>query len=324
MAATASATAQKCLSSARDAMSQLRETAERARNPLLNGAVARTGVSVLLFPLDTMKTRAQLRTGKSLPRPAHLLRATSFLQNGKIALLRGAPAGALAAVGAGALSFIVYQTLARREVTVASTTPLPVTAAGTIPRKSVATALIAAEVTAGAWAIPLEGVKTRVQTGLFTNVPRALRSAIRAGPFAFYSGGGAHLFRELPTRALFLLLAVKAGDSIAKRCGNRKAVEAGVAGAAVGFATAPLDLVRTRVLAQRTGSSRLHANFFSCALDALRNEGPLAAWRGAHLRVAYLALSTGLFFAAYGVTENTLKRNRWLWYKNSETDVVAE
>ncbi len=300
---------------ARTTLSRARDTAERARVPLLNGALARAAVSLLLFPIDTMKTRAQVRTAHTLPRPRHLLRASTFLQNGKIALLRGAPAGALAAAGAGALSFVVYQTLVRREATMASAA-----AVTALPTKSVAAALVAAEVTAGAWAVPLEGVKTRVQTGLFTNVSRALRDAIRAGPFGLYAGASAHLLRELPTRALFLYLAVKAGDEIAKRCGDRPAVQAGATGALVGFATAPLDLVRTRVLAQRSGASRLHSNFVSCALDAVRNEGPLSVWRGAHLRVAYLALSTGLFIAAYGLTEKTLKEKRWLWCKGDETE----
>lgn len=318
MAAAIRDRASVALSEVQGGLASLRNTAERARIPLLNGALARFGVALALFPLDTVKTRAQLRTAKTFPKPQQLLKGAGYLVNPKIALLRGAPAGALAAAGAGALSFIVYSNMIARAKSATTVASPSITA---LPRSKIGSGIlsswVAAEVAASTWAVPLEGVKTRVQLGIYNTVPGALKGAFKSGIFGIYSGGFAHLARELPTRALFIVLAAKIGDAIAKRRDGKRLsgpMEASVTGAAVAAITAPLDLVRTRVLAQRVGASKLHANFTTCAFNTVKNEGPLAAFRGAPFRVAHLALSVGLFAAAYGVTERTLSEKKWLWY----------
>lgn len=312
------------LSEVQSALSSLRSTAERARIPLLNGAVARFGVALALFPLDTVKTRAQLRTAKTFPKPQQLLKGGGYLINPKVALLRGVSAGTLAAVGASALSYIVFTNMIARSKSGTTVASPSITA---LPKSSITSGVlssfVAAEVAASTWAVPLEGIKTRVQLGIYNTVPGALKGAFKSGIFGMYNGGFAHLARELPTRALFIVLAAKIGDAIAKRRNGKRlgvSTQAALTAAAVAAITSPLDLVRTRVLAQGTGASKLHANFTTCAYNIVRNEGPLGAFRGAPFRVAHLALSVGLFTAAYGITERTLSENKWLWYADKKSD----
>lgn len=314
--------ARAIVADARSELSRCQATASSARIVLLNGALARMGLTLALFPIDTMKTRAQLRTAKSLPRPGQLLKVGWGEGAKRITLLRGAPAGMLAAAGAGALSFIVYSTLVKNETTVAAAA-----GAGAVPPQRPvlaggAAALIAAELAAGAWAVPFEGLKTRVQAGVFGGVGAALKGAFRAGPFALYAGGGAHLVRELATRTLFFALAARSADWITEQTGKKPsdAVATAATAAVVGFATAPLDLVRTQLLAQRAGASKLYGNLPSAAWGILKNDGPLGAFRGVHLRVAHLALSAGLFAIAYQTTEKTLSAKKWLWYADKAAD----
>lgn len=295
------------------AVGAVRETAARTKEPLLNGALTRVGVVLALFPLDAMKTRAQIRTGRSMPSPGALLRASPLvLSQGALRLFRGAPAAAVAAAGAGALSYIVYATITRRPAQVATVgAPGLSTKTGMQP----AHAWMAAEVAAGAWAVPFEGAKTRVQAGVSANAARALRDCMK-GPFSMYSGGVAHLAREVPTRALMLLLAARISRAITRRRGVQSSpmVEAAATGAVAAVATAPLDLMRTRVMAQRLGASKLYYNFVACGVDVVRREGPLALFRGAPFRVAYIALSATMFASGFGFTERTLRERRWLWY----------
>lgn len=309
-------------------MRAVRDTVERARMPLLNGALTRVGVVLALFPLDAIKTRAQLRTAHTPVSPFALLRPGGATGVG-VRVFRGAGAGALAAVGAGALSFVVFSTISRSRPsasTTASTKPAAAAPAGaSAARSPMRSAWLAAELAACAWAVPLEGAKTRVQAGLHSTSLRALREAAR-GPLKLYAGGLAHLARELPTRALTVVLAAQIAHAIASRRNGKalgKPAEAAAVAGVVAALTAPLDLVRTRVLAQRVGSARLYHNFAACALDVVKREGPLALFRGAPLRVAYLTLSAGLFATGFGFTERTLKENQWLWYRQNDADAVV-
>lgn len=163
-----------------------------------------------------------------------------------------------------------------------------------------------ADAFASLWLAPLEAAKLRVQTGAFPTV----FSAFREG--AVWNGLFAQVARDVPTRLLHLVLYEKARAMYEERTGEEIGANAGaltgaVVGAVVGVITTPLDVVKTRVMAQRAPPGRPYHGWLACARKTVQTEGGLALFRGVGQRAVYMGLSVALFSAAYEVARRAWK-----------------
>lgn len=67
---------------------------------------------------------------------------------------------------------------------------------------------------------------------------------------------------------------------------------------AAGFTTTPLDVLKTRLMTQGSGSARLYDNVWHCAVKVFREEGAQAFLRGWQPRVTWIAIGGCIFFTA--------------------------
>jgi len=168
--------------------------------------------------------------------------------------------------------------------------------------------------------VPGELLKQRLQAGMY---PGGLLQGIRLiatqeGPRAFFTGYSATLFRDVPYTMLELGLydllksaAVKArirfsGGGSSQKGSSRafdELLAAAATGGLVGFATNPLDVVKTRMMTSTAGVLRGPLN---AGKILLRDAGPKAFLTGATARVAWLMPFTTIYFGCYELTKRTL------------------
>jgi len=65
-----------------------------------------------------------------------------------------------------------------------------------------------------------------------------------------------------------------------------------------GFTTTPLDVLKTRLMTQGSGSARVYDNVLHCAIKVYREEGAAAFLRGWQPRVTWIAIGGCIFFTA--------------------------
>jgi len=265
---------------------------------LAAGAVAGTAVDVVLFPLDTFKTRVQAAGTAAVARSA---------------LLRGLYAGiapaVIASAPAAAAFFGTYDALKR---VLADSIP-----DGHGRAAPVAHMLAAAggDVASSTVRAPFEVVKQRLQAGLHATSADAVRSVWRtSGARGFYAGYGSLVLRELPFDALQFPLyealktrwaasRARAGYPNEGRLQTWQTSACGSAAGAVSAAvTTPLDVVKTRMMTQKAGTVP-----YKGVVDGLtriaREEGVAALAAGMLPRVVWIALGGAIFFGGYEVTK---------------------
>lgn len=248
---------------------------------LLSGAVAGTTVDLVLYPLDTIKTRLQATAGAKLS-----VKTFQGLFNGV------APAIAASAPCA-AVFFGAYDSLKR-----VLTEKLPK------DRASVAHAGAAAgaDLVQSVVRVPFEVVKQRVQAGVDASGRAALSSVLQSqGPRGLYRGWGALAMRDLPFDIIQFPLYEWLKSEWTKVKGEKLAPWQGslcgsVAGGISAGLTTPLDVVKTRLMTQSPGQ---YAGVGSCLQSILKEEGAGALFAGAIPRMSSIAFGGAIFFGAY-------------------------
>ena len=307
---------------------------------MLNGALEIVAASmcagfaqhVALHPLDTLKVRlqyardtpkfglgAQLRTvaGRPPPRPMptsiagydagraarrhwnvplvqDVVGAARMLRSTRASSLYAGLAPSLVAVVPTALVYMPTYEAASAGLRGASC-PGPLVA----PLSGVLTGVVCASVR-----VPCSVVKTRVQAGLSPSATAAVRQIVRGGGLAaLYMGFGA-------TVALDVAVAVvqfSALDFGRRHFAVSNAVLGLFASALATAATEPIDVVRTRIMAQLRRSEGKHAkgadfNYTSLA-DGLRKatklEGPGSLYRGLLPRLVLKSLGGAIWYSTY-------------------------
>ncbi|KAI0567641.1 uncoupling protein 2-like isoform X1 [Gracilaria domingensis] len=243
---------------------------------LPNVAVARLASVLLLHPLDTFKSRLQQTSAKSVRAiGAYARNAPPF---------SGLPAAILGQIPYTAVSLALFLHLKDR------LTQVP-------ERRRMITAALISDSVAALWLTPFESIKLRVQT----SVQPCVRTAFQSG--GLYSGLNAQLLRDVPYRgahlALLTALAIRQ-----KRRDVRGTLGSACIAAAVGMVTTPLDVVRTRVMAQKANSvARVYSGALNCASKVMKTEGFVALFKGAVPRGVYMGVSVLVFSAAFTTAE---------------------
>jgi solute carrier family 25 S-adenosylmethionine transporter 26 len=281
------------------AFERLGSTLWTNRVSLAASAVARAASTVVMFPLDTLKTRLQSADTAALG-PREALR--KVLTQGHF--YRGLGSTLFGQVPYGALTFGTYECYkqALEEWGLASR------------RLRWMLAAVLGDLTGSLWLTPSELIKQQLQNMHNTGTRAAQAATVwqvigqnwrQYGIAGFYRGYSGQVARDVPFRAIQLLLFEDARERLERY--RRRALTplenlavGAYAGCLTAAVTTPLDVIKTRLMTDRTYR---HAGD---ALWQLLRTQPRALFRGIVPRVLYIAPSSAIFFIVY-----TFLQRRW-------------
>lgn len=190
----------------------------REMESIVAGGCAGLCTDLVLYPVDTLKTRLQSSQG--------------FAKSGGFrGVYKGLSAALIGSVPSAGLFFFGYETTKKY---------VPQTTTG------ICCAAAAGESVSCLVRVPLDTVKQRMQAG--QHASQAL-GAVRGGLSRCYAGIPATLRRDIP----FAVLQMSLFEKLSQK--DVPSVVAGaIAGGVSGFVTTPLDVVRTRTLLGETAS----------------------------------------------------------------------
>lgn len=276
------------LTSTRVFFKDVSSTLRNARVELIQAAAARALVVLLLNPVDVVKVRVQT----SALTASKALSAFCLAQPPLTGLVPSLVSHAARLTITYSLFSVLYDRMSKPGVTSTKSKS---------DRHISLLAACTADTLSALVVSPLEVLKVRVQSGM----ARSLGAAWQQGGI-FQQGLSAQVLRDLPFRVLFLVAfdAVRrhhaertadGGDSGGGLWLGKGAVAAGAIAASVAAVTTPVDLVRSRIMAQHTSHGRLYANWAHCMTRTVAREGPSALFRGVVPRMVYMAVSASLF-----------------------------
>lgn len=267
---------------------------------MLAGAAAGMTEHMVMFPLDTVKTRMQSYTGVRDFAATGVLRAARSIARteGAGALWRGVGAVALSAGPAHALYFAAYEAV--RASLEARRTPFAPAVAGA-----------AATVVMDGVMTPLDVVKQRMQLSADARYPSVLACARAVyssqGASAFFAGYRATLVMNIPFTAVYFSTYEAAKKLLLRRTDERRAqfsagshcLAGGLAGGAAAAATNPLDVVKTRLQTQGEVGARRYRGMMD-ALNSIRiEEGVPGLMRGIKARVLFHIPAAAVCWTTY-------------------------
>ncbi|KAG5184995.1 mitochondrial phosphate carrier protein [Tribonema minus] len=252
---------------------------------LLSGAVAGTTVDLILFPLDTVKTRLQTKGAGA---------AGLGIFKG---LFNGVAPAIAASAPCAAVFFGAYDGLKRALGNAAPAHLAPFVHCA---------AAAGADLTQSVVRAPFEVVKQRMQAGIELGSARNIVSGIAKseGLKGFYRGWGALALRDLPFDIIEFPMYEYFKKEWARIKGAPLAPWQGslcgsVAGGIAAALTTPLDVVKTRLMTQTLGSGTQYLNVMDCLKQVVREEGVGALWAGVVPRMTSIAFGGAIFFGAY-------------------------
>jgi len=259
---------------------------------LVSGGAAGTAVDVVLFPLDTVKTRMQSAQG--------FWKAGGF---------RGIYSGLLAAASGSAptaaLFFGTYEQTKKVLYRVAPESspyaPLVHVCAGSC-----------GEVVACLIRVPTENVKQKLQAKLFHSVRQTVGAILSTqGPKGFFTGYWTTVMREVPfafvqypiweysKRVWSLHQHREVSPAQAALCGSL----AGGIGAAV---TTPMDVIKTRLMLGHDYGGQKYHGMVDTFSRVYRQEGLLTLFSGIGPRIMWISIGGAVFFGAYETAKKYL------------------
>lgn len=252
---------------------------------LFAGGMAGLTVDVLLFPLDTVKTRLQSAEG--------------FVKSGGFrGVYAGVGAAAAGSIPTAALFFCTYDSL--KCVFTSWLQP-------SYFHFGYALSASSAETMACLSRVPIEIVKQRQQACPQLQAGTILRATLaREGFPGLYRGFFSTVMREVP----FSIIQLPLWEEL-KRLWSRyrsapvtpwqAGVCGGVAGAAAAAVTTPFDVAKTRIMLAEPGSNLANGSFMY-ALRVVYTEGGMPGlFAGLVPRVLWITLGGTVFFGSYSV-----------------------
>jgi solute carrier family 25 S-adenosylmethionine transporter 26 len=255
--------------------------AEAFTTGLLSGAAAGATVDLILFPLDTIKTRLQAKAGAKL---------TVGMFKG---LLDGVGPAMAASAPCAAAFFASYDSLKH-------TLNERVKEGSRLKPFVPAVAAAGADLAQSIIRVPFEVVKQRLQAGVDATAMGAVSSILKTqGAKGLYNGWGALALRDLPFDIIQFPMYEYFKREWARRKGSALEPWEGslcgyVAGGISAGLTTPLDVVKTRLM---TGAGGIGIG--ECLQRIVQDEGFSALYSGAVPRMTSIALGGAIFFGTY-------------------------
>ncbi|XP_017100019.1 mitoferrin [Drosophila bipectinata] len=255
------------------------------------GAIAGVLEHVIMYPLDSVKTRMQ-----SLSPPTKDLNILSTFRNmvtreGLLRPIRGASAVVLGAGPAHSLYFASYEMVKELTAKFTKHNNLNYVISGVV-----------ATVIHDGISSPTDVIKQRMQmyNSPYTSVVTCIRDVYKKEGFkAFYRAYGTQLFMNLPYQTIhFTIYEFIQNKFNLERKYNPKVhmVAGAAAGASAAAITTPLDVVKTLLNTQETGLTR---GMIEAARKIYHMAGPLGFFRGMTARVLYSMPATAICWSTY-------------------------
>ncbi|KAK3775548.1 hypothetical protein RRG08_048184 [Elysia crispata] len=262
-------------------------TAVNYKAALLAGGAAGTSVDVILFPLDTIKTRLQSEAG--------------FRTSGGFrGVYSGLFSAALGSAPSAAMFFLAYET---------SKKSLGSFTAAKDKRRSAAIHMASAsiaEVAACLVRVPVEVVKQRTQTLSTASSFSTFKKTLQAeGIGGFYRGYFTTVFREIPFSMMQFPLweFLKSGWTEHQGGEPIAAWQSSVCGALAGGTSAalttPLDVAKTRVMLAERGSMEAQGHMTTVLKQVASEKGLQGLFAGIVPRVMWISIGGAIFLGVY-------------------------
>ncbi|XP_027495987.1 S-adenosylmethionine mitochondrial carrier protein isoform X1 [Corapipo altera] len=257
---------------------------------LAAGGVAGVCVDLILFPLDTVKTRLQS--------PQGFRKAGGFR-----GIYAGVPSTAIGSFPNAAAFFITYEN-------VKSVLPH-----GSSSYLSPATHMVAAslgEVVACLIRVPSEVVKQRAQVSPSSSTLRILSQTLyHEGVQGLYRGYKSTVLREIPFSLVQFPLWESLKDLWSWKQGHvvdswQSAVCGAFAGGFAAVVTTPLDVAKTRIMLAKAGSRTATGNVLTALGGIWRTQGLSGLFAGVVPRMAAISLGGFIFLGTYEKTRQLL------------------
>ncbi|KFW82450.1 S-adenosylmethionine mitochondrial carrier protein, partial [Manacus vitellinus] len=254
------------------------------------GGVAGVCVDLILFPLDTVKTRLQS--------PQGFRKAGGFR-----GIYAGVPSTAIGSFPNAAAFFITYEN-------VKSVLPQ-----GSSSYLSPATHMVAAslgEVVACLIRVPSEVVKQRAQVSPSSSTLRILSQTLyHEGVQGLYRGYKSTVLREIPFSLVQFPLWESLKDLWSWKQGHvvdswQSAVCGAFAGGFAAVVTTPLDVAKTRIMLAKAGSRNATGNVLTALGGIWRTQGLSGLFAGVVPRMAAISLGGFIFLGTYEKTRQLL------------------
>jgi solute carrier family 25 (mitochondrial iron transporter), member 28/37 len=282
------------------------------KDAMIAGATAGAMEHILMFPVDTVKTRMQVQAlpGHPVYRNVFHGAADIIKREGVRRLYRGIPAVVLAAIPSHAVYFGTYEFAKKffrrssKKTGGSKYYPIADAAAG-----AMATMAHDAVVT------PLDVVKQRLQMykSTYVSVSHAVRRMVAEDGYRiFYMSYPTTVVMNVPFMAVHFaayeaLKTLVVGDGEAHSYHHM--IAGAGAGASGGLVSNPFDVIKTRLQTQGVHSgSKRYRGALHVASDVWKNEGPLAFFRGTTARVLYFVPSAAICWTIYELSKKLLIR----------------
>jgi len=272
------------------------KTVADAKSHLAAAAAARAVSIFGMYPVDTIKTRMQMKQGDS------------FRVSG---LYKGVTGSLVGQVPYGVLTFGSYEIYKQ-----ALLKKFP----STKPAFIYALAAIMGDVTGSGWLCPSEVMKQQLQAGIYPSMGEAIKGIWKKNGFkGFYQGFTGGLARDVPFRVAQLTtfeitksiyLRTKRNKNSSSEDVALSSLEAAVCGAAAGSFSAaitnPLDRIKTLMMTDTTNA--YGGSVLACASKILKDDGVGGFFAGVVPRVGYIAPSVCIFFVTYEFVQQKMKK----------------